>query len=522
MRSGRAFVALTLIAMLAIMLVPSVATHSDAVAENEIGMFPDADAMTINAGQSGSFNLVITNNLENVPNSLSDKRMITINPRADHGTSVSSNETFIILEGKEYKNVVITVDTDKYAATGRYTLSIELEIRNLGSDEGTPVIISQVVEYNIASALSAGDSFNKILGIFDNPLPAPFNDPAFTAAISFILWLMVGLLAFVVVMPVIVHILMRGHKSEGASLVSSTRKLILPIIVLYAISKSLRVYGAPESIVSAFETWFGILYILLGAVIIWKVYTIFVHYSVERIEDNLAELDQGSTGSLEPLFRLLGKLAISVFAVTMMMGTLGFNLTAIITSAGIMSLGITLGAQSVLNQFFSGLVLLLTRPFKADDLVRLGTTPTTYRVIKVDIMNTVFKNWENEETIIMPNNTVATSSIINITRNNMMYKIHVYMTIAYGEDIEKARRIMMNITMNHHRIVKDGTVDMPYTRVTAFASSDIQIRMTAYVDDFNDAGMIEGELRVAMYNAFMDQGINIPYAQLDVHLDIKD
>ncbi len=77
--------------------------------------------------------------------------------------------------------------------------------------------------------------------------------------------------------------------------------------------------------------------------------------------------------AFKPLFIYLGEIVTAIAVVFIGMGMLGFDLTAAVTSAGIVSLGITFGAQQVLAQFFAGLVILSTRPFREGDLLQLGT-----------------------------------------------------------------------------------------------------------------------------------------------------
>lgn len=77
--------------------------------------------------------------------------------------------------------------------------------------------------------------------------------------------------------------------------------------------------------------------------------------------------------AFRPLFVYIGEIVIAIIVVFTGMSMLGFDLTAAITSAGIVSLGITFGAQQVLAQFFAGLVILSTRPFKKGDLIQIGT-----------------------------------------------------------------------------------------------------------------------------------------------------
>ena len=269
-----------------------------------------------------------------------------------------------------------------------------------------------------------------------------------------------------------------------------------------------------------------VLYIFLCALIIWKIYARFISFTLNKIHQELSDnddSDENGKSDLEPLFRLLGKLLITAVATAAILACFGLNLAAIVTGAGLVTLGVTYGAQQTLNQFFSGVVLLVTRPFKAGDLVSIGSSDKVYRVKSVTVMNTIFDNWTNEEVVVMPNSSVTSSTIVNYTGKNLTYKIHVFMNIAYGEDIDQARRIMLDIAMTHPDVIIDGTVDLPYVRVTNFGDSDIQLRLTVFIHDFEDYGAVGAQLSELIYKEFVARGINIPFPQVDVHLDyVKD
>ncbi len=516
------FVALAVVSILALTFIPMNGIEATAPEETDVSIVSYADHLELNAGTSNYFTVIITNTLAYSSDaSLDNDRAISVSISSGNGNvSATPNIKNFILGGQDYQEIIITVEAGKYASTGTYTLTINLEIMSLDSSD-YPIYMTKDIGLKISSALSAGSEFNKILGVWENPLPEPFNSPAATAIISFVLWVLIGLIIVMIALPILVHILNNGNnKEEKVKL--GIMKLLMTVVLIWAVSKSLRVYGASESMVDTFQTWFYVLYIILGAVIVWKLFIVFIEFSLRKIDANLNMNGNTSSDDLRPLLHLLGKLFIAVFAVAMAMAAFGFNLTAIITSAGIVSLGITLGAQNVLNQFFSGLVLLITHPFKAGDLVHIGTSSTTYKVSKVDIMNTVFKNWANEETIIMPNNTVASSTIINLTDENLTYKVNVFVGIAYGEDINKATNIMRDVGMKHPDAIIDGSTDKPYTRVVELQDSSINLRLSVYVKDYNRYGIVEGELRQQIYEEFIKAGINIPFPQMDVHLDYKN
>ncbi len=518
MRSAKVpALSLVILAISVILVMPASAEGSD-VAAGDVGLVPYFGHLEINAGSSDSFRIEVVNYLSFAENDISDYRMVTVSFITDPDiyAYVENEEGSFVLMGQEFRSVTVHVDVDKYASADEYEIGIVLTATTLVEGGGTVTAAPVNVGLTVLSPLSSGDAYNKILGLFSNPFPDPFNTPLATAVITFLLWLIIGILAVLTLLPILLRLVARNHKEEGDKLKKGLRTLLPPVILLFAFDSALRVFGADKHLIGPVEVWFNVFYIALGALIAWKIYIILVQYLISRLARN-RRVDQSDI-DVEPLLRLLGQLVIAVAAVAMIMSALGFNLTAIITSAGIVSLGITLGAQNVLNQFFSGMVLLITRPFKSGDLVKIGAGSTIYKVSSVNIMNTVFDNWDNEETVIMPNNMVSSSAITNLTGDGLLYKIKVFMNIGYDDNIDLAKNIMEKIANDHPSVMTNGAVDPPSTRVTAFLDSSIEVRLTCYVYDFNDNGKIGGELRESIFKAFKENGINVPYPQRDVHI----
>lgn len=511
---------LIVLAICLLTVLPAPASDA-AVASGDVGLvpYPDQDRLRINAGSSDSFRIEVVNYLSFSANDIGNSRMISVRfvSDPDIAVSVSESDRNFVLAGQEHRYITITVSVNKYAAAHDYEIGITLSVTSLQG--GTAVTSGpEPVGLTVLSPLSSGNAYNKILGIFENPLPSPFNSPLASAVITLLLWLAICLLIIIVLIPVLLRTFAKGHREEGEKVKKGLMSLTPLVALLFAFDSSLRVYGAAEEIIGPIEVWFNVFYIALGAVIAWKIYLVFIQYSVSRISKN-SRVDQKDM-DLEPVLRLFGKLIIWVMAVAMIMAAWGFNLTAIVTSAGIISLGITLGAQNILNQFFSGMVLLLTRPFKSGDLVKISGGSTIYKVLRVNIMNTVFENWDNDETVIMPNNAVSSSTIVNLTGDGLMYKVTVFMNIAYEDDVDLAKDLMKKAAMDHPSVINNGSVEPPATRVTAFLDSSIEIRLTGYVYDFNDSGKIGGELREKIFRSFKENGISVPFPQRDVHLSI--
>ena len=509
---------LVILAVSMLFAAPATASGSD-VAEGDVGLVPFNDHLKINAGSSESFRIEVVNYLSFTENDIGNSRMVSVAfVSVPHvSMSVDDDEKYFVLDGQQYRSVTVTVSVDKYATASTYEIGIVLNVTSL-SGGATLTADPVIVELIVQSPLSSGDSYNKIMGIFKNPLPEPLNGPLASAIITFFLWMAIGFLGMAIAMPILLRVLVAGRNESAEKLKRGLRSVLMLVVFLLALDSGLRVYGTAEEIIGPVEVLFDIFYIALGAVIIWRIYLIFIQHMVNKISKN-QRVNQKEM-DLEPLLRLFGKLVLWVMAVAMIMSVWGFDLTAIITSAGIISLGITLGAQNILNQFFSGMVLLLTRPFKSGDLVKIGANSTIYKVSSVNIMNTVFENWDNEETVIMPNNAVSSSTIVNLTGDGLIYKITVFMNISYDDDVDLAKELMKKAAMDHPSVINNGSVDLPSSRVTAFLDSSIEVRLRAYVYDFNDNGKIGGELREAIFKSFKENGIRVPFPQRDVHIKV--
>ena len=275
------------------------------------------------------------------------------------------------------------------------------------------------------------------------------------------------------------------------------------------------VYGAPEVIIAFLQNLASFLYIPIIAYIVWNIYTNVIKLLFHRLEEQ--DRIAGADTSLIPLFNMLGKIVIIIVATSALLGTMGFDLVAIITGAGIAGMAISLGAQSTLTEFFSGLNLLSTRPFKRGDMVTIGGKDI-YQVEKVGLLNSRFKNWINLEYIVIPNSTVVSSTIVNITGKTMSYRLFLYYTVAYDSDVDTVKQILLDTAYNHPQVIVDGSYAEPDARLIDFEDSAIKFRLAVYITDFRDYVTVTDELNEDVYRNLCKAGIEIPYNKLEVYI----
>ncbi len=512
MRNRRTILMLAAALMLALTVSLPSCIPADAAAGDDIGLIPERTVIGVDPGSSATVHLVAVNTLP-AGNGLADGRAVEVTVTADGvGVGVLIDRGFLILTGQEHAELILEVSADRYAEAGMSTVVVRLESRSLDPAD-TVVSSSSLVLQVEVSPTPGGDAFNKILGVFENRLPAPFGGPLGTAVLTALIILLAGIALIMAAGPAVLRVVFRSHPPEQRRRYrASVDKFLMLAVALFAFNMALATYGVPAGVVATVSAWSRVLYIVLAAVIAWGLYTMSVGHFTSRLD---AEGADG--GDLEPLLRLIGKVVIATVAVAAVLSGFGLSLTAIVTGAGLVTLGITYGAQNVLSQFFNGMVLLITRPFKKGDLVQFGDSDV-YRVRKVNVMETVFDNWFNNDVVIMPNDKVASATISNLTGKSSVHKITIAMTFAYGTDISGVRRVMAETAAAHPGIVTDGSVSRPYTYIGGFGESGIRVMLVAYVVDVERRSSIGADLGVGLYERFMADRVSVLYPRTDVRI----
>lgn len=425
---------------------------------------------------------------------------------------VGSDPMIIMEEGSKWIRIPVTVDSNEYAHEGEYKITVSVRVTvspNAEDDTG-----SFDLDLSVTSNLTS-NNYNKFLGYIPNHFDGILGNVWFTAIASFFALLAIGYAVVVVVVPICTRIITRKDDPERPAVKKTLYNLCHAIILIWAIGQVLRILGTEESLIDIVNRIFMIVYAIVGVIVAWHLYKIIIDIVLRHMSEKEG-LHSDDIQSLRPLFLYLGEMVIAIIAVMIIMNFLGFNLAAIITSAGIVSLGISMGAQDVLKQFFAGIVILATRPFKRGDLIRIGTDSTIYKVRKVNVMFTELANWDNTDVNLMPNSTIETSRIQNITGETLVTKVYLTMDIAYGQDISKARRLMEEAACKNPNVISDGSYGMPYTRVEEFGDSNITIKMGMYFDDFNKSYTARGHLRQSIIETFYANGIDFDYNRITI------
>ncbi len=530
MHTGRGKLLTGVLAVIAVFMLAAVAPafsdDSSATAESVTGtqlmVVYDGSVVDLQAGSTSPINFSLYSNYGDdtrmvFVTAVSDNSLVTFD-KSDAPLSVPAND-YLVSNDTGSKNLKLKLYADKYAHQGAYTVTLQFLVI-----DGSGINPDESGEYTFQIAVHSyltSDKYNKFLGFIPNTLEGFMGEAWFAALVSVAGLLAIGYAVMFVAVPVCSCIVMKKDDPERKKLKTLLYRLCHVIVILWVIGQVFRILGVDESLIDFINRLFYLTYVIVGIIVAWKLWKLIVDTVIKRIFLKSDEFTKGDAAadfdSFRPLFLYIGEIFLAIIGTMLIMGLLGFNLTAIITSAGLVSLGISMGAQDVLKQFFSGLEILATRPFKRGDLVSVGADAAIYRVRRVNVMNTFLENWDNTDVTVMPNSLLTTNKIKNITRDTVISKVYITVEVGYGTDVDLARRLMQEAASENGHVITDGSVKRPYTRLEAFNDSNLLIKMGFYVDEFGSQWAISGQIRQTIIKKFAANGVNIDYTQIVIH-----
>ena len=199
-----------------------------------------------------------------------------------------------------------------------------------------------------------------------------------------------------------------------------------------------------------------------------------------------------------------------LFVVIAALGQLGVDTTSLIALIGAAGLAIGLSLQDSLKNFAAGVMLIVFRPFKAGDFVEAGGVSGV--VEQITIFNSIFRTGDNRE-IIIPNGKIYADNIVNYSKRDTR-RVDMVFGIGYGDDLLKAKRVLMEILEQDERVLKDPA---PVVTVAALADSSVNFNVRPWVKNADYWGVLWDTTEKVKLE-FDRQGISIPFPQMDVHL----
>ncbi len=251
------------------------------------------------------------------------------------------------------------------------------------------------------------------------------------------------------------------------------------------------------------------------AIIIW-IYAIskIVNVVISELGFKFTEKTKSTLDDeLMPLFQKLSNIIIYFAGIMFLLKMWNIDITPLLASAGIAGFVIAFAAQDTISHLFGGISIYFDKPFRVGDRIQLESGEIG-DVLEIGIRSTRIKTFD-ETVIVIPNNTIASSKIINYNQPASNIKEKVTVAVAYGSDIDKVKRILLDIASSVAEIEKDPAPSVYFSELGDFG---LEFLIVTWVDNPQKKFIVKTKMNEEIYRRFGEENIEIPYPTQDIYL----
>jgi len=247
---------------------------------------------------------------------------------------------------------------------------------------------------------------------------------------------------------------------------------------------------------------------VLGAIVVWIIGSWVVKAIVGVLGKTMTKTK--TDPSLKPFLQGLAGGLLKVMLVITVLGMLGIEMTSFIAILGAAGLAVGMALSGTLQNFAGGVMILIFKPFKIGDVI--DAQGFVGSVKEIQIFNTIMKTPDNK-TIIIPNGGLSSGSMTNFS-TEATRRVDWTIGMGYGDDLDKAKAVIKQLCDEDSRILKDPEV---FIAVAELADSSVNFTVRAWVNAADFWGVYFA-MNENVYKTFAKEGLNIPYPQMDVHI----
>ena len=198
-----------------------------------------------------------------------------------------------------------------------------------------------------------------------------------------------------------------------------------------------------------------------------------------------------------------------VLAIFGVLGVTWANVQWLVAAIGV---GLGFGLQEIFANFVSGLLLLMERPVRVGDTITVGGVTGT--VTRIRMRATTIQDWDLKE-LVVPNKDLVTGHLLNWTLSDAANRVTVFVGVAYGSDADRVTRVLQEIVAASPLVLETPE---PHVTFEEFGDSALKFSIRAYVRDVEERLPVIHALHTAIAKRFGEEGIEIAFPQMDIHV----
>ncbi len=284
---------------------------------------------------------------------------------------------------------------------------------------------------------------------------------------------------------------------------------IIFITALYFVGEFLSVFSGEKFFFYFSQVLYAVVVIVITTLVV-RIINLIITYYLNRISRRTGTEIEKDFGLL--LQRVVQIVAYTIATITVLTH-FNVDVKGLVATLGVGSLAIALAAQDTLSNMIAGFVIMVDRPFRVGDRIK---TPNNVvgEVYEIGLRSMKLLDFEKNLHII-PNADIIKSEVINYSYPNPKVRVKVDVGVAYGSDLEEVKRIMIEVCQKHPKVLDDPP---PNAYFVNFGDSSLDLTCISFVEHYKDAWTTADEIRMAIYKAFDEHNIEIPFPQHVVYL----
>lgn len=219
-------------------------------------------------------------------------------------------------------------------------------------------------------------------------------------------------------------------------------------------------------------------------------------------------------GAREALAAIVGYIGFALAALISLL-VAGVNFAGLAIIAGALSVGIGFGLQNIVNNFVSGIILLIERPIKLGDRIIVGGTEGFVK--KISIRSTQLETPQKGD-VIVPNSELISGQVINLMYRNLYSRIAIPISVGFDSDPDEVKNILLKIAKENSQVIKNYPANEPKVSFIQIGKDGLDFELSCLIPDVNNSSSIKSDLYFAIEKNFKKANIKFAYPQRDVFL----
>ncbi|MEQ8861668.1 MAG: mechanosensitive ion channel [Pseudomonadales bacterium] len=238
---------------------------------------------------------------------------------------------------------------------------------------------------------------------------------------------------------------------------------------------------------------------------------LWIAFGLGNFLDNRIQRSDELTPSMRVLIGKVLKITLVVLATMIALSGLGLDLTMFTVFSGAVGVGVGFGLQKVVSNFISGIIILLDRSIKPGDTISLGETFGWIRELRARFVSVVTRDGRE---YLIPNEDFITREVINWSFSDELVRLDVPFGVSYNSDPHQVSALAIEAASTVDRVVSGRN---PVCWLTGFGDSSLDFLLRFWIrDPQNGLTNVRGQVLLAVWDAFKEHGVNIPYPHREI------